>query len=115
MNEEARMSNLERKVEGLEEKFDSSSVQTNLSIKTLADNVNRLVERDIKAAVHESYDKEWRERVELNQREQGRQIRTILDDRNKEQPSREFLVKHWPWLLVIVVIGSGVITKTFVN
>lgn len=115
MNEEARMSNLERKVEGIEEKIDRSSLQVNDAIAKLADNVNRLCERDIRADERQAYEKQWKERVESNQKEQGQQIRTILDDRNREQPSRDFLVKHWPWMLVIVVIGSGVITKTFVN
>lgn len=129
MSEAARMADLENEVTGLkndfnrlEEKVDQSVIKTNENLSALAENVgtvnanvDRLCERDIKASVHEQYDKEWKERVESNQKEQGQQIRTILDDRNKEQPSREFLVKHWPWLLVIVVIGSGVITRTFVN
>ena len=121
MNEAARMSDLENDITGLkhdfnrlEEKVDQSVIKTNESLSFLAGNVDkvnanvdRLCERDIKASVHEKYDKEWKERVEANQKEQGKQIRTILDERNKESQGRNFLTKHWPWLLVCVLLATG--------
>ncbi|AUR82915.1 TMhelix containing protein [Vibrio phage 1.029.O._10N.261.55.A7] len=117
MNEAARMGDLERKVEGiensvnerisgLEEKMDSSTIQVNESIKALTDNVNKLCERDIRADERRQYEDEWKGRVESNQKEQGQQIRSILDERNKESQGREFVNKWWPWLLIIVLCAG---------
>lgn len=107
MNEAARMDSLEKKVEGLEERIDSSTIQVNESIKALTDNVNRLCERDIRADERKQYEDEWKVRVEENQKEQGKLIRNILDERNKESQGRSFLTKNWPWLLVCVLLTTG--------
>ena len=117
MNEAARMSEIERKVESLEsvvaesslqvERISSSTVQVNESIKALTDNVNRLCERDIRADESKKYEDEWKSRIENNQIDQGKQIRSILDNRNKESQGREFLNKHWPWLLIGALVTAA--------
>lgn len=107
MNEAARMSEIERKVESLEGRIDSSTVQVNESIKALTDNVNRLCERDIRADESKKYENEWKSRIENNQLDQGKQIRSILDNRNKESQGREFLNKYWPWLLIGALITAA--------
>ncbi|AUR84373.1 coil containing protein [Vibrio phage 1.054.O._10N.261.52.A1] len=107
MNEAARMSEIERKVESLEGRIDSSTVQVNESIKALTDNVNRLCERDIRADESKKYEDEWKSRIENNQIDQGKQIRSILDNRNIESQGRNFLTKNWPWLVVCVLLASG--------
>lgn len=114
--------NMAEDIARLEEKVDRSVIQTNDAISSLANsvervnsNVDRLCERDIRADERKQYEDEWKERIEENQKEQGKRLQNIIDDRNRESQGREFLAKYWPILFVVAIVATGVITKTFVK
>lgn len=81
------------------------------SVNKMADSVTALVENDIRRQEREDRQAEMNERINdrIHKLENFRE--DILIKRGEESTSRNWLMKNYPWLAVLAVIGIAWLSK----
>lgn len=85
---------------------ESNSETTN----AIALNVSKLTEFMIRNEEAKSRQNEINHDLTTRVKANEDDIRDIVLSRAKEEQSRNFVMKYWPWLLVAVVLGTAVVT-----
>lgn len=80
------------------------------STDKIASNMATLTEFMIRSEENRTRQNEINQHVQMTLDTHSEEIQTIKLERAREEQSRNFIMKYWPWLLVVAVVVVGAVS-----